>query len=166
MFTRQSSEHCRVAGYLRRICDLTSPNLPRLDDGRERIRQNRTLPVLLAPWEDGVPVVAEAATALTKNISDYGVSITMSQPFRAAEAVLGIWLTEVQGYEPWFFRGPIRLNVPIGGGFWGLGIEVIERLEVTAGSQVAGLLTLAKELLPPRPVETSRPSDLLTGRPG
>ena len=158
-FTKEKGQQYQPQGYLRRICDLTSPNLPRLDDSRGDDRHNRTIPVLLTPWENGMPVASEAATALTRDISDRGLSVTLSQAFHAEKVVVGFWLARDQGGGPWFFLGNTRQIVPIGGGFWGLGIEVIQRLNTR--SEVAELLPLIRDLLPPKAIETAPPSALL-----
>ena len=160
-FTRAKGEQYKLQGYLRRICDLTSPNLPRMDEIRGANRQNRTIPILLTPWDNGMPVVSETATALTKDVSDQGLCVTMSQPFRCEEAVVGFWLPHVQDDNPWFFRSLVRQNVSIGGGFWALGLEAVELLGAGPGSEVARLLPLIAELLPPRMLKTTRPSQLV-----
>ena len=55
MFFTRKQDQSQIQGYLRRICDRTSPNLPRLDESRGDSRQNRTFPILLTPWENGAP---------------------------------------------------------------------------------------------------------------
>ena len=160
-FTRAKGEQYQLQGYLRRICDLTSPNLPRQDEFRGLNRQNRTIPILLTPWEDGMPVVSDTATALTKDISDHGLCVTLSQPFRCEEAVVGFWLPQVQDYNPWFFLSLVRQHVSIGGGFWAMGLEAVELLTVSSGSELARLLPLVKQLLPPKVVETTPPSAMI-----
>ena len=160
-FTREKGEQSRLQGYLRRICDLTSPNLPRQDEFRGHGRNNRSIPVLLTPWENGMPVVSETATALTKDVSDQGLCVITPQPFRCEQAVVGFWLPHVQDYSPWFFRGLVRPNVPIGGGFWALGLEAVELLTVSRGSELARLLPLVTKLLPPKELETAPPSAMV-----
>jgi len=147
-FTREEGDKHKVQGFLRRVCDLTSPNLPRQEEFRGHNRHNRTIPVLLTPWENDMPVVSETTTALTKDISDRGLCVTTPQPFRCEQAVVGIWLPHRQNHTPWFFRGCVRPNVQIGGGFWALGLEVAELLTVSPGSEIARLVTLTQRLLP------------------
>jgi hypothetical protein len=160
-FTKKGGQRYQLQGYLRRICDLTSPNMPRLDDSRNQHRQNRTIPVLLVPWEDGAIVVSDAATALTRDISDNGLSVTLLHPFRAENIVVCFWLPRGETSDPWFFLGTTRQNVPIGGGFWSLGIELTEKLELSSESGTARLLPLAAELLPPRAIATAPASALV-----
>ena len=138
-FNSQKSGQIEAQALLRRIGDLTSPNLPRLDDVRGDTRQNRTLPVLLAPWgRDGAEVRA-AMTALTRDISDRGMSVTLPMPVRVQEVAVGLWLKR-RDCEPWFFLGSVRHNVAIGGGFWALGIEIMRRLESSETAELSQVL--------------------------
>ena len=159
-FTKQDGQQHQAARYLRRICDATSPNLPRPDDSRSDSRQNRTLAVLVTCWEQGRPVPSESITALTRDLSDHGVSLTLPAPIRFEEIVVGFWLPKVHGPEPWFFLGQVHQSTPIGGGFWTLGIE-IKRLLSNAESQ--SLIPIAKNRLPAHAAPAQRPSALLNG---
>ncbi len=148
---KQRDEQNKAAAYLRRICDLTSPNLPRFDDLRGEHRQNRTIPVLLTPWEDDLALVAESVTALTKDISDRGLSLTLPAPFRAEHVVAGFWVPGVSdGGQPRFLLGTTRQNVPIGGGFWALGIETLRLLN---SAEAEPLLAVAQSRLQTQPIE-------------
>ena len=149
-FTKEKGHQYKLQSSLRRICDRTSPNLPRQIEFRGHNRQNRSVPILLAPWENGEPVVSEATTALTKDISDQGLSVVLSQPFQCDEVIVGLLLPRDSDTTSWFFRGKVRSNVQIGGGFWALGIEVVERLTSHSGSSLEELLPLTARLVPPR----------------
>jgi hypothetical protein len=141
----EQHERQKVGAYLRRVCDLTSPTLPRFDESRCDCRQNRTIPVLLTPWEDGHAIVAESVTALSKDVSNRGLSVTLPSPFQAAEVVVGIWLPDAfDAQEPRFILGATRQNVPIGGGFWALGIEASHLI---FNGDTAALLSVAKSRL-------------------
>jgi hypothetical protein len=142
-FGRRKPEQVQVQGFLRRICDLTSPNLPHVDDARGDSRQNRTIPVFVAPWYAGKPDLEGATAALTRNISDQGLSVTLSKRADLQEVAVGFWLPRLTN-DAWFFLGVVRHNIPIGGGFWALGIEITERL---SAAQSASLQGLAVELL-------------------
>ena len=134
---------CEVRGFLRQLVDLTSPNLSPLEgDARSEGRSNRALPVLLAPWQHGEPVVDESTYAITKDFSERGVSLTLPQPFRAAEVVVGLWLE-----SPRFVLGEIRQSTPLGGGFWQLGVELTDFLEPAEYPQIESLVPLAARLV-------------------
>lgn len=78
-------------------------------------RQNQTLPVLLTPWENGKPLIEESTMAITKDISDQGVSLILNQPFRDEQVVIGFWPstthTSSPNEESFFFLGDVRQNV-------------------------------------------------------
>ena len=52
--------------YIRRLCDVTTPNLPVLDNSREEDRFNRSLPVIICPWADDKPVIDQLTVAITR----------------------------------------------------------------------------------------------------
>ena len=153
-FTRKQGERRRIEGYLRRICDLTTPNLLQAEEFRSRTRYNRVFPVVLAPWDAGRPVATEATTALTRDICDHGLSVTMPRPFQFEEVAIGIWVSRDEGCDPWFFRSLVCQNVSIGGGFWALGLQVVEILNA---AHVAGLVPLVQQLLPTPSIQMRPP---------
>jgi hypothetical protein len=101
------------------------------------------LPVLLAPWEQGEPVVDESTYAITKDFSDRGLSLTLPQPFKADQIVVGLWLE-----SPRFMLGEIRQSTPLGGGFWQLGVELTDFLKPAEYPQIGSLVPLAARLVP------------------
>ena len=149
---------------LRRIGDLTIPGLPPFDgESRTDSRQNRSIPALLVPWESGVPVLADAVYAMTKDLSDRGISIILPQPFRAAQVVIGFWpVTNSPSpldREPCFFVGEVRQNVEIGGGFWQFGVCVTRILDER--DQIARLAPHAAHLVPKSWINTSSDAEVL-----
>ena len=144
-FGRRRRE-CEVRSFLRQLVDLTSPNVPPLEgEARSEDRSNRSLPTLLVPWERGEPVVDESAYAITKDFSERGVSLTLPQPFRADQIVVGLWLG-----SPRFVLGEIRQNTPLGGGFWQLGVELTGLLDPAEHPQLERLVPMAARLVPHR----------------
>ena len=80
--------------YIRRLCDLTSPNLGNtFVAGRTENRYNRTIPTVLSPWEDEQAIVDESIVGLTSDVADRGVSLVFHQPFRAESVVVGYWVS-------------------------------------------------------------------------
>jgi len=145
MFTFGSRKRlCEVRRFVRHLVDLTSPNLPPLEgESRTEDRSNRALPALLVPWENDQPVVDESTYAITKDFSDRGVALVLHQPFKSVLVVVGLWLE-----SPRFALAEVRQNVPLGGGFWQIGVELIELLDSTQSPQVQSLLPLAAQLVP------------------
>lgn len=141
-----------VQPYLRRICDLTTPNLVApLDDFRSENRYNRAIPTLLCPWEGDRPLKDEAGFVMTKDFSEQAVGLILHQPFHADRVVLGYNLPDDAEGWPWFFLGELRRCEPVGGGFWELGVELTEFANVNYRRQLGVLLPLT-ELLIPHPV--------------
>lgn len=133
-----------VRAFLRCLVDLSSPNLPPLEgDSRSQTRSNRALPALLCPWEHAQPVLDESTYAFTKDVSDRGLSLVLGQPFKSLEVVVGLWLA-----SPRFVLGEIRQNVPLGGGFWQIGVELTGLLDPVDYPQIQSLMPLASRLVP------------------
>ncbi|MFH1922301.1 MAG: hypothetical protein ABIP48_20760 [Planctomycetota bacterium] len=133
-----------VRDFVRRLVDVTSPNLPPIEgDARSENRSNRALPVLLTPWEGGQPVIDESTYAFTKDFSDRGLSLVLSQPFRAVEVIVTLWID-----TPRFALGEVRQNAPVGGGFWQLGVELTALIDSAESPQVEALVPLATHLVP------------------
>lgn len=135
--------------YIRRICDLTTPNVATTFAGRSEDRFNRTIPTLLCPWEHERPLVDESCICITSDLANRGIRLVLNQPFRAESVVLGYWMDSDEMREPWFFLGEIRRNQPIGGGFWAVGIELTEFANTDHKETLANLRGAAANLLPP-----------------
>lgn len=139
-----------VGPYLRRLCDLTTPNLASsTDSARAETRYNRTIPTLVCPWSDGYPETEKSVIGLSKDISDRGVGLVLSAPFYAEEVVLGFWLNRDTMEVPWFFLGYATRLSAMGGGFWTLGVEVREFANTEFSERMMPLTNLAAKLLPP-----------------
>lgn len=135
--------------YVRRLSDLTTPNMGTMGElSREENRYNRTLPALLCPWEREQAVVEECAFVLTRDLSDHGIGLTLNAPFTAEDALLGFWLPSDEMSEPWFFVSRTRRLTPMGGGFWSLGVELVEFANPNYGEQLEILKPVALHLLP------------------
>ena len=135
--------------YIRRICDLTTPNFSTKWEGRSEDRFNRTIPTLLCPWHDDRPVLDEVSVCLTSDLADRGVRVVLSQPFHAERVVLGYWIGSDDMCEAWFFLGDVRRNQPIGGGYWAVGIELAEYANTDHKEKLVELKNAAAKLLPP-----------------
>jgi hypothetical protein len=154
-----------VEKLLRRVSDLTVPNQSPWDgDFRAEHRLNRSLPVLLVPWENGAARTDECATAVTKDISGQGLSLILRQPFRGQEVVIGFWLATLHesapDSDPEFLLGEVRQNVEIGGGFWQIGVLLTERL-APSHKEIRRLAPIAARLVPPSGLSRVAPSEWL-----
>ena len=99
-----------LSPYMRRICDFSVPNrCHAIEQPRSENRYNRTLPVLLCPWDEGRPLAEQAMFAITKDISDRGVSVVTAGPIEGAFAV-AFALPASEANEPWFFLGEAQVE--------------------------------------------------------
>ena len=154
---RRSPQNPAVHKVIQRFLNAVNPDLAKFEDeARCDYRSNRTVPVLLAPYE-GEIALDEACYALTKNLSVRGLALVLPQPFRAERVAVGFWFAE-QGH---FVAGEVRQNVPLGGGFWQLGVEATEVLRADKSSDVKRLLPLAARLDPHLNLEALAASQLV-----
>jgi hypothetical protein len=75
--------------------------------------------------ESGKPLLRRAFYATTKEFSTTGVALVVDQPVGLDEAVLGF---RRRGGMVWI-RAKARHLHPLGGGFFQLGMKLMERLE-------------------------------------
>lgn len=144
---RKRNQQLDVHKLIRRLIDSSSPNMPPVRGNvRWEDRSNRTLPVVLLPIANGRPQLAEAATAITKNLSSQGLALVLHQPFWAEGVLIGF----LDNGVPEFVRGEIRQNAAIGGGFWQLGIELTERVSSSDVPEIEHLRDLVERLDPRR----------------
>jgi hypothetical protein len=135
--------------FIRRICDLTTPNLTTKSiSGRSENRYNRTIPTLITPWHRNKPAVERSAICITCDLADRGVGLVLCQPCKLKEVVLGYWLRTDRMPEPWFFLGEVKRNQDIGGGFWTMGVELVEFANSERKRQIRPLRDIAGRLLP------------------
>ncbi len=119
--------------------------LPDEGDPRWHHRANRSLPALLVPWEEGYPLAQDATYALTKDFSSQGIALVLPHPYRVENVVVGLYLD-----APQFAVAKVRHNAALGGGFWQLGIQILELLELEDYPHLGTLLPLAWSPAQPR----------------
>ena len=134
-FNRRKKQ-IRMWSTIGHIIDLTNPSLFNLDpNARIFNRSNRSIPVVIAPWEGGEPVTEDATTGITKDICEQGVGVILPQPFKTDQVLVGFWPPASHRMagknRPTFVVGSLRHNVQIGGGFWQLGIQFTELADQT-----------------------------------
>jgi hypothetical protein len=120
-----------LQAFARRISDLTAPNLPPMEGtNRCEDRYNRTLPILVTPWQDGRPSGDDLEYGTTRDLSDHGFSLVMSHPPQADEILLALWLCSAHQdrpeSDPFLVRGQVRQCADFGAGFWLWGVELVE----------------------------------------
>jgi hypothetical protein len=158
----QKNKQVEVRDLLRRITDLSTPNLsPMEGEARSDNRYNRTFPVLLAPMIDGQIVVDEATSALTKDFSDRGIALVLHQPLHAETVLVGLVLTherdDLETLQTHYASGTVRQSVPLGGGFWQLGVELSALVDPERLEHFDELLPAMRRLVPSH-LQASLPS--------
>ncbi len=109
---------------VQRLINLTTPNYTRLElESRQQSRANRSLPVLLVPWEEDGPSAEEAFYAVTKDLVARGVCVVLHQPVHHDRFLLAFW-----DHGPIYALAQSRHLEHLGGPFWQLGLELLERL--------------------------------------
>ncbi len=154
LFSNRKSE-IDVAGRLARLVNLTTPNmLLQGDERRSTNRANRSLPVLLAAWENDEPVADETTMAITKDIGDTGISLILCQPLRMDQLVVGFWMPDEPGNlvdgTPFYVLTQVITNTPLGGGFWQCGVRAECVLTLADYPQLEVLSEKMQHLAPPR----------------
>lgn len=128
---------------IRRLLNSSAPNrIPLRGESRWELRSNRTIPVLLVPYDDNELSANEMAYALTKNLSSQGLALVLHQPLRAEQVVVAIW-SNAQAH---FVSGKVRQSIALGGGFWQIGVEMMDLLLPADHPDLVRLLPWAARL--------------------
>jgi hypothetical protein len=120
-FFRQKKQN-DVRDCIQRILNRTAPRTQVLQDLRVEPRYQRSVAIVLIPWNEE-PLVDQAAFALVQDLSDYGARMIAQQPIEASEYVCCFALDEMR-----YLRGEVRRARPLGGGFWQCGINFLETI--------------------------------------
>lgn len=150
LWFQSHDKYLEVNRVIRRLINNFVPNrIPLKGESRWELRSNRTMPVLLVPYDNNDLSVNEVAYALTKNLSSRGLALVLHQPLRAEQVVVGIW----SNAHPYFVSGKVRQMLALGGGFWQIGVETEELLCPKHSPELARLLPWAARLDPCLPWE-------------
>lgn len=149
---------------LRRVRELSDAAAPYPKESRDVARHSRAIPTLLVPWENERLVMREATFAVTRDLSDGGVGLLLHQPFRAEAVIVGFRTSDKADEEAsvQYLLAETQQNVPIGGGFWVLGLALTE---VYKSPLVHKQLASFAAQLVPTPCHEPKPSELLGVEP-
>jgi hypothetical protein len=121
LFTR--NKRAQVQGLILRLVNNSCPELKALADGpRLDRRVNLTLVVVIVPVEKRRLCVDDAFTAVTKEFSNTGLAVVLSEPKGLDEVILGF---RFEG-EMIFAHAKAKHLNPLGGGFYQLGFQVTD----------------------------------------
>ena len=116
-----------VQSFILKLVNNNCPELTALMEGpRIDSRVNLTIVVAVVPVENKNPQIDQAFTAVTKEFSNYGVGLVLSEPRGLDHAILGF---RFEGQMRFVRAQAKRLN-PMGGGFYQLGFQLLEMLSV------------------------------------
>jgi hypothetical protein len=126
-----------VHSLVLKLVNTHCPKLTAMLEGpRQDSRVNLVVVALIIPMEGGQPQVPQAFTAVTKEFSNNGVGLVLSQPIGLDWAVLGFRL---EGKME-FVRAQAKHLDPMGGGFYQIGLHLTE---VVSPADYPELKTLA-----------------------
>ncbi len=146
------------------LCRLMSRSAAERLDARGEARSCQVLPVLLGPESFGDPVSGKAVSGLITDLSSGGLGVYVQHILQADRLFIGMRLDE----DVHVLRGRVASHQFAGGGFYRLGLELLEvmppsraRALETFRALTAGLYTpqwfsgvacadpLAAEIAPP-----------------
>ena len=136
-----------AATYLRRLLDLTVPNPPVASEYRSGRRHNRSLPILLGPFDPDGQNQDDFQFAMTKDIVDFGLGIITTNELAMEEVTFAVWIPADDTTAPYYFRGTVQSCAPMGGPFWQVGIEIQDFLNAEYPQIVENLAPLAAQLV-------------------
>jgi len=121
LFTK--NKPLQVQGFILKLVNNNCPELKALVEGpRLDRRVNLAVVVLVIPIEQGDLCVEQAFTAVTKEFSNTGVAVVLSEPRGLDEVILGFrWEGEMT-----FVRAKAKHLNPMGGGFYQLGFQMTD----------------------------------------
>jgi len=112
-----------VQNFVLKLINNNCPELKALIEGpRLEKRVNLSIAVLVVPLVNEKLQICEAFNAVTRELSITGVGIILDQQRTLEEVILGFRL---EG-DMTFLRATAKHISPIGGGFYHLGLEMIE----------------------------------------
>ena len=125
LFTR--NKDTGVHAFILKVVNNNCPELKAMIEGpRLDRRVNLTVVVTVVPVEKGRIIPERAFNAVTKEFSANGVGLVLSEVIGIEEMVLGFhWEGEMV-----FIRAVAKHLHPIGGGFYQLGVNFTEMLNV------------------------------------
>lgn len=119
LFTKDRKRE--VQSFLLKVVNNNCRELQSLMDGpRMESRVPMVRVVLVVPLAGDRPAMAQAFTAITKELSTTGMALVLTEPRALDEVIVGVrWEGDMT-----YLRAKARHLNPIGGGFYQLGLHV------------------------------------------
>ncbi|MFT5302350.1 MAG: hypothetical protein ACI87E_001304 [Mariniblastus sp.] len=94
-----------AAPRIRRIIDLTTPNMPTVNDGRNARRYNRSISVVIADWDpEKGPDLSRLGFGFTIDLSDTGFALLTQFVPQTPDNIVGFYLPHTEIGEPSYFH--------------------------------------------------------------
>ena len=135
-----------LAPHVRRIIDLTTPNRPTANDQRFELRYNRTMPVLMHPW-NGRPDLEKTSIGITRDLSDRGLGLIAIAELKEPQYVVSLWPRELD--EPYHFICWLRDFRALSLGMWNAGFQFEDLIKSAAPKWSNPLTEIAEKALLP-----------------
>lgn len=141
MIANTKERRIEVALFVDDLLKTTDPS--RVVDGRRRTnRHGRTLPAVVFPSEDGLPLISEPVLTTTKDLSTGGASLLLQQEFPWSEFVITLPYQQM----PVFVSSIVRHRTPLVFGFWQLGVQWLELVEPTVENKLVTVMDKLRRL--------------------
>jgi len=125
LFTK--NREIAVQSFILKLVNNNCPELLALIEGpRIDSRVNLTVVVAVVPVEKKEPQIDQTFTAVTKEFSNNGVALVLSEPLGLDHAILGF---RFEG-QMVFVRAQAKHLNPMGGGFYQMGFRLLEMVSV------------------------------------
>ena len=142
-FCRDRKQHL-VASSLSRIINQSTHELEyTTGDARSKRRYHRSLPVLIGPWVAGEVDLDELTVAITNNISEQGIAVSVPKAWSQTAVLCGFWCETAL-----FLRGNVKHRFHLGANFWQIGIELKSKFRFAELPNLEGLNAVSHALEP------------------
>lgn len=112
-----------VQGFILKLLNSHCSEVDALQEGpRLEGRMNLTVVVLVVPLEKGKIRADRAFSALTKEFATGGMSLLFGEPRAVDDILVGFWCEGEMKY----IGGKAKHLSPIGGGFYQLGVKLLQ----------------------------------------
>jgi hypothetical protein len=118
--------------HIRRLIDLTAPNRPTFIENEQRSenRYCRSLPILLSPMTDNLPILNASFAGVSQEISDSGLRLITLERLTADEYCASIWPRVPELQSPLHIVCQTRECRQITANMWSTGLQVMWVLEI------------------------------------
>ena len=147
-----------IAAIVRRLVDVTTPNLPQSDEHRSERRFNRTLPIVITPLIGDSPKLDEACLAITHDLSDSGLGATTFEEITGDQYLVALWPPHEIYDEPLTFSCSKRCSRQVAIGLWATGFSIDRVMSIYHRSVIAKNTAVAARLLRPTAEQCAEPA--------